>query len=398
MSATQRPTPATDFWSALGVGDEASDHRDAEASSTPERQVSSGPGGSARTPAVPEATPAERAELDLEATVRDWASMFTGEAGSPDDDAVPAPASETAPAARDGSAPAPESASADEPMWPPQAPPPPFPGAEQPRSHVAVSGRVSEARMTPPAPRARAQDVIEHSAADRRGSSSAAEAPQGHADTAGDPTLLDDVQKFGHLWRDDRVDEIHIRGTQVNVCGTLGVYQVPGFSSLAMAHRAVAAAREEPGAVITYIGESVVVRRRRRTGPALATLVAAGIVTDEQLAEVRTALERTRSVVLAGPAAPVIMRSFTALLPHGSRVFEGPYAALPTWCVTAESPLDADYVVGVRPGAHAERMVALGQIGALIANPETQFEAAVEFGVRGRSAAPEKLVPGLPHR
>jgi hypothetical protein len=232
---------------------------------------------------------------------------------------------------------------------------------------------------------------------DRLSSPPAAEAPQEHADTAGARILLSDGQEFSHLWRDERVDEVHVRGTQVSVCGTLGVYHAPGFSSLTMARRAIAAVREA-GAVITYIGGSVVLRRPRRTGPALATLIAAGIVTDEQLGDVRTALERTRAVVLTGPAAPVIMRSFTELLPQGSRVFEGPYAALPAWCVAAESPLDADYVVGVRPGAPAEQMAAMGQIGALIANPETQFEAAVRFGVLGRSAAPEKLTPGLPDR
>ncbi|GLY80433.1 hypothetical protein [Actinoallomurus iriomotensis] len=367
MSATQPPTPATDFWSALGVGNDTLDRNE-----TPDHQASPAAG----TAADPEAEPSEQAELDLEATVRDWASMFTGDDGPPEDDT--AEAEEVTPAAQDEDtgpdpephvlAEAPETEPSDELLWPPRSPSPPSPSpAEEERSVAAVAQR-------------------------------APEAPQVHADPAETRILLANGQSFRHLWLDERVDEVHIRGTQVSVCGTLGVYQVPGFGSLTMAHRAIAAVREEAGAVVTQIGDSVVLRRSRRTGPALPTLVAAGVVTDDQLAEVRTALERTQAVVLTGPAAPVIMRSFTALLPKGSRVFEGPYAALPAWCVAAESPLDADYVVGVRPGAPAEEMAAMGQIGALIANPETAFEAAVRFGVQGRSAAPEKLTSGHPHR
>ncbi|MFD0540682.1 hypothetical protein ACFQY7_49665 [Actinomadura luteofluorescens] len=54
--------------------------------------------------------------------------------------------------------------------------------------------------------------------------------------------------------------------------------------------------------------------------------------------------------------------------------------------------MEADYVLGVRPGAVAEEMAGAGQVGALIANPETQLAAALRFAVTGPSAAPERLV------
>ncbi|WP_329247554.1 hypothetical protein OG417_53715 [Actinoallomurus sp. NBC_01490] len=371
MSATQPPTQAADFWSALGVENDTPDGNE-----TPDQQDPQ----AGETAADPEAESAERAELELEATVRDWASEVADEDGPPEDGTAEAP--EETPAAQDGNTPpgtepgtpagAPPEPS-DELLWPPRSQSPPSPGpAEERQSPTAVTRRASKAPAAP--------------------------APPEHAGPAETRILLADGQSFLHLWQDERVDEVHIRGTQVTVCGTLGVLHVAGFGSLTMAHRAIAAVQEEVGAVVTRIGDSVVLRRSRRTGPDLPALVAAGIVTDDQLAEVRTALERTQAVVLTGPAAPVIMRSFTALLPEGSRIFEGPYAALPTWCVAAESPLDADYVVGVRPGEPAEDMAAMGQIGALIANPETWFEAAVRYGVQGRSAAPEKLTSGDPHR
>jgi hypothetical protein len=248
--------------------------------------------------------------------------------------------------------------------------------------------------MAVAAKRTQNRDVVKPSAADWLYPPPAAEVPKGRVYAVGLQIVLNGWPQFGQIWWDERVNEVHIRGTQVSVCGRLGVARVPGFDSLAMAHwaiEAITAAQEEAGAVVTRIGDSVVVSRRQRTSPAPATLIAAGIVTEEQLDQVKTALERTHAVILTGPAAPVLMRSFAVLLPHGSRIFQGPYATMPDWCVAAASPLDADYVVGVRPGATAERMAAMGQIGALIANPETRFEAAVRLRVRGRSSAPGKL-------
>lgn len=197
---------------------------------------------------------------------------------------------------------------------------------------------------------------------------------------------------FGEFWRDDRLNEVHIRGTVITVCGTLGVYDATGFPDLNAARWAIAAikaAQEDIGAVVTEIGGSVVVRRRYAAGPNTAALVAASVITEEQLSQVKWALGQMKSVTVIGPAAPVVVRSFTSLIPPGSRVFQGPYAVLPAGCVVASSPLDADYVVGVRPGAVAESMAATGQVGALIANPETQFRATVRLIVTGRSAAPK---------
>ncbi|WP_329246135.1 hypothetical protein OG417_51090 [Actinoallomurus sp. NBC_01490] len=255
--------------------------------------------------------------------------------------------------------------------------------------------------MTPTAKRVQVRDVVKPSAVDWLYPPPTAEVPKGYVYTVGLQVVLNGWPQFGQLWWDERVNEVHIRGTQVSVCGRLGVCRVPGFGNLAMARwaiEAITAAQEEVGATITHIGDSVVVSRRQPTAPSPATLIAAGIVTEEQLSQVRTALEHTQAVILTGPAAPVVMRSFATLLPDGSRVFQGPYAAMPGWCVAAATPLDADYVVGVRPGVTAEQMAAMGQIGALVANPETQFEAAVRFAVHGRASAPEKLTSGLPNR
>jgi hypothetical protein len=199
---------------------------------------------------------------------------------------------------------------------------------------------------------------------------------------------------LGELWMDKRISEVHIRGTRVTVCGADGMYDVPGFPSLATAARAVETvtnARDKWGAVVTYAGESVVLSRSRQEGPGVEALLASGVVTEQQLSGVRQALQRMQAVTIAGPAARVVMRAFASLIPSGSRVFEGPFAVLPAGCMAATSPLDADYVIGVRPGATAEDMAAAGQVGALIANPETRFRAAVQLVVSGPSAAPEKI-------
>jgi hypothetical protein len=103
------------------------------------------------------------------------------------------------------------------------------------------------------------------------------------------------------------------------------------------------------------------------------------------------ALQHMRAVIVTGPAARIVVRALASLVPAGSRVFLGSYATLPAGCVTAATPMEADYVVGVRPGVLAEEMAAEGQVGGLIANPETRIRVALRFAVSGRSAAPGKL-------
>jgi hypothetical protein len=199
---------------------------------------------------------------------------------------------------------------------------------------------------------------------------------------------------LGELWMDKRISEVHIRGTRVTVCSSEGIYEAPGFPSLAAAAKAVQTvtnAKSRWGAVVTYVGESVVLSRTRQEGPGADALLASGLITEERLSEVRQALERMQAVTISGPAARIVMRAFASLIPAGSRVFEGPLAVLPARCVAAGSPLDADYVIGVRPGTVAEEMAAAGHVGAIIANPETRFRAAVHLVVSGPSAAPKSI-------
>ncbi|MFC5747738.1 hypothetical protein [Actinomadura rugatobispora] len=208
--------------------------------------------------------------------------------------------------------------------------------------------------------------------------------------------VLSGTHLLGELWRDESVDEVHIQGTEVTVCGTHGMYQVPGFPSLAAARRAIdtiRASRDRIGAVVSQVGGSVVVSRRTGTRLDTAALLTGGITTEEQLAQIREALVRTRAVTVSGPAARIVVRALATLIPAGSRVYLGAYASLPAGCVTAAHPMEADYVVGVRPGAVAEEMAAAGQVGALIANPETRMPTALRFAVSGQSAALGKLTP-----
>ncbi|WP_143219665.1 hypothetical protein [Actinomadura sp. CNU-125] len=204
--------------------------------------------------------------------------------------------------------------------------------------------------------------------------------------------VLSGSHLLGELWRDERIDEIHIHGTQVTVCGGHGVHRVPGFPDQATARRAIEtikAARDRTGAVVSTVNGSVVVSRRDGTGPDATALVVGGVVTEEQLAQIEQALRRVQAVTVTGPAARIVVRALASLIPAGSRVFVAAYARLPAGCLTAAVPMEADYVVGVRPGAAAERMAAAGQVGALIANPETQIPTALRFTVSGQSAAPE---------
>lgn len=218
--------------------------------------------------------------------------------------------------------------------------------------------------------------------------------------TNGDETMarrvydvLSGLHVLGELWRDERIDEVHIQGTEVTVCGRDGMYQVPGFPNLAAAQRAVAAfkvARRKLG-VVSRIGNAVVVSRHPGAGPDATWLLAGQIITDDQLSQVTMALQHMRAVTVTGPAARIVVRALGSLIPAGSRVFLGSYATLPVGCITAATPLEADYVVGVRPGALAEEMAAEGQVGALVANPERRIRAALTFVVSGQSAAPGKL-------
>lgn len=202
--------------------------------------------------------------------------------------------------------------------------------------------------------------------------------------------VLNGWHRLVELWRDERVQEVHIRGTHVTVVGTLGIYSMPGFSSLSAVGDAVQALTQAGGR-ISRVADSIIISRTHRASMSPATLVETGVLSNDQVSRIRTALEQLQAVTLTGPAAPVVMRSLASLIPRGSRVFEGPFGVLPAGCVTTASPLDADYVIGVRPGAQIERMAATGQIGALIANPETWFTAQVELLVSGRSTALGKV-------
>lgn len=223
--------------------------------------------------------------------------------------------------------------------------------------------------------------------------------------TGGDPAMarkvyyvMGGLHLIGELWQDPRVMEVHVRGTRVTVFGEHGVHEVAGFPSEAAARRAVEcaeAAQDRMDARVTRAGESVVVSRRTMRGPTIARLLDTGVVTRELLSQVEGALARLETVTVTGPAARVVIRALAQLIPPGSRVFEGPHAVLPPGCVAAAEPLDADYVIGVRPGATAERMASAGQVGALIANPESEIRAAVRLVVSGRSAAPELVMRAL---
>ncbi|MBD2894398.1 hypothetical protein amrb99_33230 [Actinomadura sp. RB99] len=223
--------------------------------------------------------------------------------------------------------------------------------------------------------------------------------------TGGDPAMarkvyyvMGGLHLIGELWQDPRVMEVHVRGKRVTVFGEHGVHEVAEFPSEEAARRAVEsaeAAQDRMDARVTRAGESVVVSRRTMRGPTIAGLLESGVVTRELLSQVEAALARLETVTVTGPAARVVIRAFAPLVPPGSRVFEGPHAVLPPGCVAAAEPLDADYVIGVRPGATAERMASAGQVGALIANPESEIRAAVRLVVTGRSAAPEMVMRAL---
>lgn len=379
MNSFHDPAPGTDFWAALGVGD-PTDETDEHPPTTD--------GGR---------PPAEQA---------DWASMFSdtevpvepspARSAEPAPPEPPSPASERPAPAKPPQPKEPESA-ADKLVHsdkrrtakPAARPPAAVPAADRTwinaerlarslRSRIVVNptdvtGSASRTIWLEPLTRlAQGDRVLAARAYD----------------------VLSGWHLLGELWRDERVDEIHVRGTQVTVCGALTIRQVPGFLTLARARRAlelIAEAQDDAGAVVTHIGGSVVVSRRHRTVPDTSALVNTGVITKQQVSTVGQALDRLRPVTVTGPAAPVIMRALSSLVPAGSRIFEGAFAVVPAGCVVTTSPLDADYVIGVRPSAEAEEMAAAGQLGALLANPRTQLPEALRLHVSGRSAAPGKV-------
>ncbi|MWA07261.1 hypothetical protein F8568_044420 [Actinomadura sp. LD22] len=199
---------------------------------------------------------------------------------------------------------------------------------------------------------------------------------------------------IGELWQDKTIVEVHIRGTRVLVVDNRGIREVSGFPTAAVAARAieaVEAAKERMRAMVTRIGDSVVVSRIDTKPLPLSDLITSGALTEDLASQVGSALEHMDAVTVIGPAARVVIRAFASLIPPESRVFEGSYGILPDGCVAAASPLDADYVIGVRPGVPAEPMAAAGQVGALIANPETDFRAAVRLVVSGRISSIRKV-------
>ncbi|QKW33521.1 hypothetical protein HUT06_05320 [Actinomadura sp. NAK00032] len=206
--------------------------------------------------------------------------------------------------------------------------------------------------------------------------------------------VLSGCHLLGELWRDESVDEVHVHGTEVTVCGRNGMHRVAGFPDLGTAQRAVEAFRAKQGAqgaVVSRVGEAVVVSRTPPPGPTADWLLAGGVLTEDQLSQVAMALRHMRTVTVTGPAARIVVRALASLIPAGSRVFLGSYVTLPAGCVTAASPMEADYVVGVRPGALAEDMATEGQVGALIANPATRVRAAIRLAVSGPSANPGEV-------
>jgi hypothetical protein len=206
--------------------------------------------------------------------------------------------------------------------------------------------------------------------------------------------ILNGLHLLGELWQDQSVQEVHIHGTYVTVCRTDGIHQVPGFPDLATAQRAIQTFKAAPTrkqALISHIGTAVIISRHPSTGPDTARLLAGGIITHEQLAHITKALHNLRAVTVTGPAARIVVRALSCLIPAGSRVYLGSYATLPTGCVTAATPMEADYILGVRPGPIAETMAANSQVGALIANPETPLPTAIKYAITGPSADPGKL-------
>ncbi|GAA3973932.1 hypothetical protein GCM10023085_65530 [Actinomadura viridis] len=374
MAATPGPAPGTDFWAALGVVPDGAD--DQAASAPPDTLV-------AGVPAADQSVPAEQSAPAAEQSV-------PAEQSAAAEQSVPAtqdpPAGETV----TEHAPEPvEAAPEPEHAVPPavqKVPEAAAPAQDASRKPPAVDPAWREAGRIADAIRPR-MVTIWLDLLTREADGDQAMARRVYHVMSGQHVL-------GELWLEPHISEVHIRGTRVTVCGTQGVYEVPGFPDAATAQRAVAAVKAAQGqmrANVTQVNDSIVVSRAHDAGMSAASLLTSGVLTEEQLSQVEQALERMQAVTVTGPAARIVVRALASLIPPGSRIFQGPLGVLPAGCVAASGPLDADYVVGVRPGPVAEQMAAAGQLGALIANPETQIRAAVRLAVSGRSAAPEKV-------
>ncbi|WP_433467297.1 hypothetical protein [Spirillospora sp. CA-128828] len=431
MPAQNEPATGMDFWAAIGVGQEPED--EPEESPAQDQLLVNGAAAPADT-----AAPESPAGAEEQKPQDDWASLFSAwddsAGGAPPAAAQPA-APPAAPKTQGRKPKKPEDAAGKQPptdVKVAQAPETPAPEAGQapssarassapPSTPFAPAGQAAQPAAPPQAPKT-AQTSREVNGATAQAAPAAdpawttaeriatslrprvaelwLEVLTRHTD--GDPAMasrvyhvLNGTHLLGELMRDETIDEVHVHGTQVTVCGANGIRQIPGFPNLTASRRAVktiAASREKRGLVVSKVGDSVVISRRDGTVPNTDVLLAGGVVTEDQIARIRGALGQMQAVTVTGPAARIVIRALASLIPDGSRVFLGAYAALPAGCVTAVSPMEADYVLGVRPGAVAEEMAAAGQVGALIANPETQFQPALRFAVTGPSAAPEKLV------
>ncbi|WP_395105148.1 hypothetical protein [Actinomadura sp. SCN-SB] len=383
MASDQDSDQGMDFWASIGVtgADGDGDGAAPEPDQAPQGERAAGKGRAPRAKAPkPPKAPREADEVREERK----AGKIKGstEAGAAVPAANGAPAAKGAPAANDASS---EPASVRPAQWP--APPtaasaPSWEAAE--RLCDSLRGHFT----------ARPADVVDgpERAAGLKALAGPAQGDGGLAAKVHD--LLNGWHLLGELWRDPDVEEIHIRGTEVMVCTSSGVREVPGFPATDAARRAVEAvivSSDDAGAVLTESGGSIIVSRRNLGPTDAAALVAAGVVTRQQISEVERTLRDLNAVTLEGPAARVVLRAFASLIPPGSRIFLGPFGLLPRGCVAAVSPLCADYVVGVRVGGEAEEMAAAGQLGALIANPRSPFTTGVRYAVSGRFAAPGKV-------
>ncbi|MEO3826355.1 hypothetical protein [Actinomadura sp. B10D3] len=401
---SEDPAPKTDFWAVMGIGhqdaheengqqQDPANHlgrRDAEEETAVASSAGQAPAGTALPPPEPAANDTSPPEQDA------WAAMFSEENGAPptgtEGPAQPGTAGTAVPTAKAPvhAAPGPEAAGQAGPAGPeaagPDEPVPDGSAANDPAGTAAalppdptwVAAEQLEASIRPRLTQLWLQLLTEHAGGD---------AAMGRRIYQ----VMDGLHLMGELCEDQSISEVHVHGTRVTVVGPSGTREVPGFSSQATARRAIEAVKARRDAMrvtVTELDGSVVVRRAHNATPSAADLVASGILTEDLVSRVREALDRVQAVTITGPAARIVMRAFAPLVPEGSRVFAGPQAVLPPGCLAAAGPLDADYVIGVRPGVVAEEMAAAGQLGALIANPQTRFRAAVRLLVSGRSTAP----------
>ncbi|GLZ08366.1 hypothetical protein Acsp03_58320 [Actinomadura sp. NBRC 104412] len=387
MASDQDFDQGMDFWAFIGVTEADGDGAAPQPGQAPQGERAAGKGRAPRAKA-PRPPKAPREADEVREARKAGKTKGSTEVGAAVPVAKGAPVAKGVPAANGASS---EPASVRPAQWP--APPT---AASAPSAPSSPSWEAAErlyhslrGHFT-----ARPADVVDgpRRAAGLKALIGPAQGDSGLAAKVHD--LLNGWHLLGELWRDPDVEEIHIRGTEVIVCGSSGVREIPGFGAIDAARRAVEAvivSSDDAGAVLTESGGSIIVSRRNVGPTDTAALVDAGVVTRQQISEVERTLRDLSAVTLTGPAAWVVLRAFASLIPPGSRIFLGPFGVLPRGCVAAVSPLCADYVVGVRLGGEAEEMAAAGQIGALIANPRTPFTTGVRYTVSGRFAAPGKV-------